>query len=143
MRDHNFGLGWLFRITAICGSLLAAGRYSGFLFMFAVTSLALVAGCLWYMAMRRAPGPTLHLTIALILLTPMLAVLFASLQNAREAARRQQATKNVRDVAVEMQIIKQAHPDLDQEGGELLYAKAQELLRQRPALRFRGEGQRR
>ncbi len=141
MRDTNFSLGWIFRITAICGSLLTAGRYSGFLFMFAVVSLALCAGCFWYAAMRRAPGPTLHLTIAFLLLTPLLAVLFANVQLARETARRQQAINRLRDVGLEMQLLMRARPELAGEGNEALYAQA--LLRQRPALRFRGERERR
>lgn len=143
MRDHNFGLGWLFRITAICGSLLAAGRYSGFLFMFAVTSLALVAGCLWYMAMRRAPGPTLHLTIALLLLTPLFALIAARLPNARELERKNRAIHALKGVGLELSVMSEHYPELRRADNEVLRSHLEELLRQRLPLRFRGERERR
>lgn len=142
MRDGKYGLRTLFRIISLCGSLLAAAHYGVFWLALFYTALAVLLGCIWYAAMRRAPEPTLYLTITVLLVTPSFAILAVSLQHSREAARRAQAIESLRGGAADMLWMRQSHPELERAGSEELNALLQELLRQRSALGLGRERQR-
>jgi hypothetical protein len=111
MRDGDFGLDWIFRITTVWSMLFAASRIFGFESVFIGLGGLFGVGCVWYVAMLRAPTPTLYFTIAFFFFAPVVTLLMVNLVRHRESARNAQSIHSLKEAGSARMLEAQFYPD--------------------------------